>query len=191
MSSKITAYTFAAYLDDLIARRDIYTLSKMRAALQEAESAARACADRARAHHIGTKLVEEMRRYLDDSGMMINVGESDFDEYQNRCHSFVTKEVAALGISYFALGLGGEAGEVLEKIKKILRDGIISIVGLPTKMMRSEVKDLEKELGDVLWYLSMIASTLGLRLSEVASTNIAKLESRKERDVLHGEGDDR
>jgi len=50
---------------------------------------------------------------------------------------------------------------------------------------------IEKELGDVLWYLSNIASDLGLSLSQIAKTNLDKLEDRKERDVIKGEGDDR
>jgi NTP pyrophosphatase (non-canonical NTP hydrolase) len=91
----------------------------------------------------------------------------------------------ALGLAtetlwYPALGLAGEAGEVAEKIKKYYRDG------------HQLDRDLiVKELGDVLWYLSALASGLDIELDEVAEMNIEKLASRKERNVLHGEGDNR
>lgn len=82
------------------------------------------------------------------------------------------------------MGLAGEAGEIAEKIKKVLRDDN----GLITNEKKQEIK---KELGDVLWYVSQIATELGLSLEESASFNIEKLTSRKERGKLQGSGDDR
>ncbi len=82
------------------------------------------------------------------------------------------------------LGLVGEAGEVAEKYKKIIRDkqGIVS----------NEDKDLiVKELGDVLWYTAMLAKYLGVSFDDVATANINKLSSRKERGVQRGSGDNR
>lgn len=46
-------------------------------------------------------------------------------------------------------------------------------------------------MGDVLWYLAGIARELDISFNEVAQTNIDKLFSRKERNVLHGNGDNR
>lgn len=85
---------------------------------------------------------------------------------------------------YPALGLAGEAGEVCGKIKKVYRDdgGIL-------KPDRREA--IKGELGDVLFYLAAVASDLNLDLSEIAEGNIAKIQSRKERGVLHGSGDNR
>ncbi len=82
------------------------------------------------------------------------------------------------------LGLVGEAGETADKIKKILRDkdGVIS------EMDKAEVA---KELGDVLWYVASIARYLGVPLEDVAKMNLEKLESRRNRNLLHGEGDNR
>jgi len=85
---------------------------------------------------------------------------------------------------YPALGLGGECGEVLEKIKKIFRDNNSEI--------NSEKKqELSKELGDVLWYIAALCSELRINLSDVAENNISKLSSRKERDKIKGSGDNR
>jgi len=87
-------------------------------------------------------------------------------------------------IVYLTLGLTGESGEVAEKIKKMFRNdnGILS----------DEKKEAIKyELGDVLWYISQLARTLGYTLDEVAEANITKLADRKARGVLKSEGDNR
>ena len=89
-----------------------------------------------------------------------------------------------MGFIEKVLGLVGEAGETADKIKKILRD----------KDGKVSDKDRElvvKELGDTLWYLAAIARYFDTPLSEVASGNIEKLESRCRRNKLHGEGDER
>lgn len=83
----------------------------------------------------------------------------------------------------YVLGLAGESGEVCEKVKKIIRD----------KGGKFEVRDKEiaKELGDVIWYVSRIASYYGFSLEEIIGMNYEKLKSRWERDVLGGDGDNR
>lgn len=108
----------------------------------------------------------------------------DFKTYQKetRRTAFYPKIIA--GFVYPTLGLVGEAGEVAEKIKKIFRDddGILT----------DERKDLiKKELGDVLWYLSQIATEMELDLEDIAQSNLTKLLSRLERDKLTGDGDNR
>jgi NTP pyrophosphatase (non-canonical NTP hydrolase) len=82
------------------------------------------------------------------------------------------------------LGLCGEAGEISEKFKKILRDkgGIVS---------DEDREELIKELGDVLWYVAIIAEHLDVDFNEVAKQNIAKLASRAKRNLIHGAGDNR
>jgi len=82
-------------------------------------------------------------------------------------------------LSYLALGLNGEAGEVADKIKKHLRDGKLDIGGIIY------------ELGDVCWYVARLADSLGYSLEDILAINNAKLESRKTRDVLTGSGDER
>jgi len=87
---------------------------------------------------------------------------------------------------YPALGLAGEAGEVANKLKKFIRKE-----GMTATMTDEEKVGVAKELGDVLWYVAVLSKELGLTLDEVAQMNINKLLSRKERGVLHGDGDNR
>lgn len=85
---------------------------------------------------------------------------------------------------YPALGLAGEAGEIAEKVKKVLRDN----EGEWTADAKAAVLD---ELGDPLWYISALAQDLGFTLQDVIDNNVSKLTSRKCRGVLVGSGDDR
>ncbi len=87
-------------------------------------------------------------------------------------------------VFYPALGLAGEAGEIANKVKKILRD----TNGAVTEQRRDE---LSGEIGDILWYAAALASDLGLSLDAIAAENLAKLFDRKERGVLGGSGDHR
>jgi NTP pyrophosphatase (non-canonical NTP hydrolase) len=108
----------------------------------------------------------------------------EFSQYQEQSRRTATYPHAGDDMTYPALGLCGEAGEVAEKVKKTLRDdgGVLS----------DERRDaLARELGDVLWYLSQLATEAGLELEEIAAENLDKLLSRRERGVLRGSGDDR
>ena len=117
---------------------------------------------------------------------MIKVIENfTFDVYQERTQetAMYPGQGTITGLSYTALGLG-EVGEVQGKIKKIIRDD----GGIVTDEKRVAIK---KELGDVLWYVAQTATELGLSLSDIALVNLDKLNSRKERGVITGSGDDR
>lgn len=87
----------------------------------------------------------------------------------------------SLAVLYLGLGLG-EAGEVQGKIKKIIRDDD----GVLSDEKREVILD---ELGDVLWYVAMLARELGVSLETVAAHNLEKLASRAERGTLRGSGD--
>lgn len=115
-----------------------------------------------------------------------------FDEYQAQALTTdtanITEDLRPNANDSFnvdkVLGLVGEAGEVAEKYKKIIRDkeGIIS---------EEDRKELIKELGDVLWYIAVLAEYLGADFSDVAAGNLAKLADRNERNVIKSEGDNR
>jgi len=108
----------------------------------------------------------------------------ELSEYQARARATAVYPGAGENLLYPTLGLCGEAGEVAEKIKKMVRDD----AGVLTDERRAS---LAKELGDVLWYLAQIATEADLDLAAVAQANIEKLSSRQRRNVLQGSGDDR
>ncbi|PIP26706.1 MAG: hypothetical protein CO140_02440 [Candidatus Moranbacteria bacterium CG_4_9_14_3_um_filter_40_7] len=108
----------------------------------------------------------------------------DFKEYQKKSRKTAIYPKIGKSFIYPALGLGDEAGEVLGKIKKIFRDKK-GIVG------KEDKEEIKKELGDVLWYVSQLASELKLDLDNVAEKNIEKLYDRMKRGKLKGNGDDR
>lgn len=85
---------------------------------------------------------------------------------------------------YPVLGLSGKAGEIAEKVKKIIRDN----GGERTEEIEEAII---KEVGDCLWYLNAICDELGASLALAAWTNLAKLRDRQERDQLRGSGDNR
>lgn len=108
-----------------------------------------------------------------------------FDDYQQKALTTVLRtDSDFLDLLHFILGVNGEAGEIAEKIKKIIRDknGNVSA---------EDKVELAKEIGDVLWYLAVLASQLGVSLDKVAEQNIEKLQSRQQRGKLGGSGDNR
>ena len=82
-------------------------------------------------------------------------------------------------ILYPALGLAGEAGEVANKVKKMLRDDNL------------DKNAIASEIGDVLWYAAMLSKDLNIELHDVAMKNLEKLYGRKERGTIQGDGDER
>jgi NTP pyrophosphatase (non-canonical NTP hydrolase) len=87
-------------------------------------------------------------------------------------------------VIYPALGLASEAGEVAGKVKKVLRDQ-------GGDFARAPVEALKDELGDVLWYIAVLAADLDLSLGDIAAHNLEKLRSRRARGRLGGAGDER
>lgn len=105
------------------------------------------------------------------------------NEYQDKARE-TAKYPAELGVTYTTLGLTGEAGEVADKVKKIIRDN----GGVLTDEKRLEIA---KEVGDVLWYIAMLSAELGYTLDDIAWMNYEKLHSRAERGKIGGSGDNR
>jgi NTP pyrophosphatase (non-canonical NTP hydrolase) len=108
----------------------------------------------------------------------------ELSDYQALSRRTATYPGAGDNLVYPTLGLAGEAGEVAEKVKKLLRDD----GGVLTDERRSA---LAAELGDVLWYVAQVATEADLELEEIAAANLDKLLSRQQRGVLSGSGDDR
>lgn len=110
------------------------------------------------------------------------------DDYQQQITQFDTfqqsPDLLSPAFLEKVLGLSGEAGEVADKIKKIIRDD-------NARLTPENKQALAKELGDTLWYLATIARYLDLPLSQIAQDNISKLQSRQNRGKLHGSGDNR
>ena len=108
----------------------------------------------------------------------------DLHTYQRRSRQTARYPDVGANPIYPTLGLCGEAGEVAEKVKKVLRDR-------QGRFGPESVEAIGLELGDVLWYVAQLATELGLRLDDVAAANLAKLSSRAERGVIAGDGDHR
>ncbi len=108
----------------------------------------------------------------------------NFNKYQklSKQTAFYPKEIKPF--LYLTLGLAGESGEVVEKIKHVIRDkkGIFN---------KKEKKEIANELGDILWYMTQLAAELDYSLEDIAKMNIEKLFSRKKRKKLAGRGDSR
>lgn len=102
-----------------------------------------------------------------------------FDQYQNAAHSTAVYPPEN-GLAYLVTGMVAEAGEVAGKVAKHFRgDGNL------------DKEDLEKEIGDLLWFVAETSFHLSIDLSSVALSNLKKLEDRKKRGVLKGTGDNR
>ena len=115
----------------------------------------------------------------------------DFNEYQKLAMTTRNKDINQKDMLINSvMGLNGEAGEVADKVKKIIRD---------TEYVRNEKgeivlsddnrENLALEVGDVLWYCATFAHDIGMTLEDVAKMNVAKLQSRQNRGKLGGSGD--
>lgn len=124
-----------------------------------------------------------------NEGEAMNIGTAsslEFGEYQRKAADTAiypgSGTGSAVALSYVTLGLTGEAGEIANKVKKIMRDD----EGIVTDAKRLAIA---AELGDVLWYLSQLARELGVSLADLADENLSKLAGRKLAGRLKGEGD--
>ena len=108
----------------------------------------------------------------------------DLNQYQDKSRETARYPNLGNNAIYPTLGLAGEAGEVADKVKKVIRDK----KGFFGAMEKQEIK---LELGDVLWYIAQLSTELGFDLEEVAQSNLKKLSSRSERGKLSGSGDNR
>ena len=108
----------------------------------------------------------------------------ELNHYQERARLTALYPNVGENPIYPTLGLSGEAGEVADKVKKVIRDkgGVFDNASTEAIML---------ELGDVLWYIAQLSSELGFSLDSVAEANLSKLSSRAARGKLGGDGDKR
>jgi len=108
---------------------------------------------------------------------------SDFNSYQ-RTATKTAIYPPEHKILYPALGLAGEAGEVANKVKKVMRDGV-------ENQADDWKEQIASEIGDVLWYCAALATDLNMQLGMIAALNEKKLRDRYDRGKLNGSGDNR
>ncbi len=106
------------------------------------------------------------------------------DDYQQLAKRTASPKDKKDELFHLLLGLNGEVGEISEKAKKIIRDH-------DSDFSTFDRDDLQKELGDVLWYIAIVADYFDLSLEKIGQKNIDKLASRLERGTLSGSGDNR
>ena len=108
----------------------------------------------------------------------------NLNEYQTLALRTAAPKDKKNELFHLLLGLCGEAGEIAEKTKKIVRDH-------DSDFSKLDKDDLTKELGDVLWHVAVVADYFDISLDTVGATNIAKLADRLNRGTLSGSGDNR
>ncbi len=108
----------------------------------------------------------------------------NLNEYQNKARQTALYPNVGNNPVYPTLGLAGEAGEVAEKVKKVIRDKN----GVFDQIAKDAIK---LELGDVLWYVAQLSRELGFDLEDVADSNLKKLENRSKKGLISGDGDNR
>ena len=92
----------------------------------------------------------------------------NFKEYQDQATSkLVIKDKSMAALLHRSLGLTGEAGELANIIKKIIRDKQ-GAVG------EGDIQKITEKLGDTLYYLAVLAEYYGVDLEEIAAKNLQK-----------------
>ena len=125
-------------------------------------------------------LENEAKQWMKEKGMSSITA----TEYQTRAAetALFPKQKA---LEYLTLGLAGEAGEIANKVKKLIRDGA------DREEYHAKLNAIGHELGDVLWYCAMLAKEVEMNLGRIMEDNLEKLADRKARNRLQGDGDNR
>ena len=125
-------------------------------------------------------LENEAKQWMKEKGMSSITA----TEYQTRAaETAIFPKHKAL--EYLTLGLTGEAGEIANKVKKLIRDGA------DREDYHAKLNAIGKELGDVMWYCAMLAKEVDMNLGRIMEDNLDKLADRKARNRLQGDGDNR
>lgn len=116
--------------------------------------------------------------------------------YMNDYQTAARRTAMGNSLDHFVHGLTEEAGEVAGVMKRFHRGdekySVIKTGAYTATTLSTFARDkLIDEIGDVLWYVAMIADELEVDLEFVATRNISKLADRKNRNVITGSGDNR
>lgn len=110
----------------------------------------------------------------------------NLNEYQQFTinSAFFTENKNIDFLSYLTIGISGESGELANKVKKIYRDkrGIVD---------NEDKEHLALELGDIIWYISVLAKKLGFTIDELLQMNVDKINRRIKNKTQEGSGDER
>ena len=131
----------------------------------------------------------------------------NFEEYEEQAKKTAIYPNIGKNLIYTVMGLAGEAGELANKMKKLMRDynvkegdTIYDILDKiqndsPDKKTRDEglkiLDSLPGELGGVVWYTALCSYELGYPFDLIATHNLRELRAREVKDKVHGSGDDR
>ena len=125
-------------------------------------------------------LKEDAKRWMEKKNMS-SITATDYQQKAAETAIF-PKEKA---LEYLTLGLTGEAGEIANKVKKLIRDGA------DREGYHERLNQIGYELGDVMWYCAMLAKEVDMNLGRIMEDNLDKLADRKARNRLQGDGDNR
>ena len=115
---------------------------------------------------------EQIDKFLESCGLTEEYS-VDFDIDYNKI-----KDTIKLFI--ITIGLMGEAGEIGNKVKKVIRDGEGDLF-----------KQIADEAGDTMWYISRLCNIIGTDVTKVLQANQEKLIKRKKEGKIKGSGDKR
>ena len=108
-----------------------------------------------------------------------------FDEYQKKAlTTLLSTGDEFKDLAHFVSGLTAESGEVAGKLQKIIRDK-------EGEVSEQDKVEIAKELGDVLWYLSVLTHHIGFSFDDLAKQNIEKIKYRQKNNLIKGSGDNR
>ena len=108
----------------------------------------------------------------------------NFTDYQDESRKTAIYPNLGNNWVYPLLGLSGEAGELANTLKKVLRDH-------DGRMTEDVLAKVRAEIGDCIWYMANLCTELNLSLGAIAADNLEKLQRRQQRGTLHGSGEDR